>query len=193
MGRPPKPLEQRRRTGRSPGRDSGGRPLPGIATVTALPMAEDGPPATPADLLTAQRAGSCPYRDRTADKDCPVCLLEHGREAWVRLWTAGKTWLSPQTDWDIMVDLCQGYDEEAHHRFVLAEDGAYVKGQRGGLVAHPAQAMLRAVVAEMSRLRGLCGFTPSDRGRLGVGEVKKGTSELQKLLEKRAERGTRGA
>jgi P27 family predicted phage terminase small subunit len=186
-GRPPKPLEQKRRTGRSPGRDSGGRKLPTGATVTELPGV-DKPPPVPDDLETAKRASSCPYRDRSSGDDCVICLAEHGREAWNRLWTAGRTWLSPQTDWDIMVDLCQGYDEEAHHRHVLAEDGAYVKGQRGGLVAHPAQAMLRAVVAEMSRLRGLCGFTPSDRGRLGVGEVKKGTSPLEELLSRRAHR-----
>jgi P27 family predicted phage terminase small subunit len=195
-GRPPKPLEQRRRTGRSPGRDSGGRPLPNVASVTALPgvIGPDGTlaiPRTPDDLLTGQRARTCPFRDRAvltpADtQGCEVCLSEHGREAWERLWTAGQAWLSPSTDWDIMLNLCQLADEEAHHRAVLAEDGHYVKGQRGGLVAHPAHRMLRSCVAEGTRLAGLCGFTPSDRGRLGVGEVKRGTSALQQLLERRA-------
>jgi hypothetical protein len=144
-GRPPKPLEQRRRTGRSPGRDSGGRPLPDGATVTALPgvMQPDGSlqiPHAPAALCTAERAIVCPYRDRSGPEalECPVCLAETGRETWVRLWTAGKTWLSPATDLDIMLDLCRGYDEIAHHRHVLDVDGPYVKGQRGGLVAHPA-------------------------------------------------------
>lgn len=195
-GRPPKPLEQKRRTGRGPGRDSGGRPLPPIASVTALPgvvtaTGEVRIPPAPAVLLSGERATRCPYRERSTALDaestgCPVCLEEPGREAWDRLWTAGKTWLSPTTDRDILLDLCRAHDEMAHHRFVLDTDGPYVRGQRGGLVAHPAIAMLRQVETRVDKLRAQCGFTPADRGRMGVGEVKPGESELSQLLRRRA-------
>lgn len=186
-GRPPKPVEAKRRSGARPGRDSGGRPLPELASVTALPGA-DGVPPVPAELNRSERAGTCPSRNLESGSKCPVCAAEPGREAWTRLWTAGATWLSPQTDYDTVLDICLGYDEEAHHRAALAEDGFYVRGQRGGLVSHPAVAQLRAVVAEIARLRASCGFTPSDRGRLGVGEVKRAETELETLLRRRASR-----
>lgn len=183
-GRPPKPIEQRRRSGRSPGRDSGGRKLPELAVVTALPGA-DGVPPVPDELKTASRSGQCPDRNRDSGS-CTVCSAEAGVAAWRRLWTAGQSWLSPQTDIDILVMLCRAYDEEAHHQRVLEEDGRYVKGQRGGLVAHPAVAMLRGVQDRITKWSSLCGFTPSDRGRLGVGEIKRGETELEELLRRRA-------
>lgn len=198
-GRPPKPLEQRRRTGRSPGRDSGGRKLPELASVTALPGVVDEDsgelqiPTVPTALRSSDRADTCPYRDRSVKGQtlpCPVCVEEPGREAWTRLWTAGRTWLSPATDLDLLLDLCRAYDEIAHHRHVLEQDGPYVRGQRGGLVAHPAIAMLRGVEAQVDRRRAQCGFTPVDRGRMGVGEVKPGESELSTLLRRRASGGT---
>jgi P27 family predicted phage terminase small subunit len=208
-GRPPKPLEQRRRTGRSSTRDSGGRKLPSGATVTALPGA-DAIPTLPAELVTTPNADSCPFRARpvatrfgadgsaldveleelSPGEPCAVCLAEFGRESWDRLWTAGRSWLSPTTDLDVLIRLCKAKVEEAHHRDALGADGYYVAGQRGGLVAHPAVRMLRTLTAEITRLESLCGFTPSDRGRLGVGEVKRGASPLEKLLEKRT--GTAG-
>jgi P27 family predicted phage terminase small subunit len=186
-GRPPKPLEVKRRTGVRPGRDSGGRKLPELASVTALPGA-DGVPPMPAELKTAARAGNCPDRDRD-NGECEVCKREPGAAAWRRLWTAGQTWLSPATDLDVMTMLCRAYDEQAHHERVLEEDGRYVKGQRGGLVAHPAVAMLRGVQDRITRWHSQCGFTPSDRGRLGVGEVRRAATPLEELLARRAAGG----
>ena len=53
-GRPRKPIEQKRKTGRTPNTDSGGRKLPEVASVTILPMA-DGIPTPPMDLGIAGR------------------------------------------------------------------------------------------------------------------------------------------
>jgi hypothetical protein len=63
-GRPAKPLERKRKTGRAPGRDSGGRKLPEVAQVVALPMAGDAP-------------------------EPPVELGLAGRELWSRVWACG--------------------------------------------------------------------------------------------------------
>lgn len=191
-GRPPKPIEQKRRNGRTPGRDSGGRKLPELASVTALPGADGIPPA-PDELKTARRAQRCPDRARDNENECEICKQEVAVDAWRRLWTAGQAWLSPQTDLDVLTMLCRAYDEQAHHERVLEEDGRYVKGQRGGLVAHPAVAMLRGVQDRITRWQSLCGFTPSDRGRLGVGEIRRGATPLEQLLEKRASGGQSGA
>lgn len=73
MARPSKPVELKRATGRAPGRDSGGRKLPELAAVTALPMARRTP-------------------------EPPADLGEHGVEMWNRCWGFAITWLSPDSD-----------------------------------------------------------------------------------------------
>lgn len=73
MGRPPKPLEQKRRTGRSLGRDTGGRKLPAPSNVVALQPA-DGVP------------------------DYPEGLGLDGQRFWRRAWNAALTWIAPGTD-----------------------------------------------------------------------------------------------
>lgn len=73
MGRPPKPAEIKRATGRTPGTDSGGRKLAELSVVTTLPMADRTPPP-PAGLGTA------------------------GLELWNNAWSTAITWLSPDSD-----------------------------------------------------------------------------------------------
>lgn len=87
-GRPPKPIEQKRRTGRAPGRDSGGRKLPEPAEVVALPMAP-GVPEPPTDFgLDATRL-------------------------WERAWSAAITWLSPDSDMEAVEQACRLTDDVA--------------------------------------------------------------------------------
>jgi P27 family predicted phage terminase small subunit len=193
-GRPPRPAEQKELVGRSPGRDSGGRPLPEV--VVELPGAADVP-AVPPELETARTAGLCSYAEAIGG-GCEICREELAAVAWRELWTNGRTWLSMARDRRVLIRLCQAYAEEAHLRITLAEDGPFVKGQRGGLVAHPAVSMLRALEDRITRWEGLCGFNPSDGGRLGVKVTKeRGRSPLEELLERRAaaraERGNRAA
>lgn len=180
-GRPPRPAEQKERIGRSAGRDSGGRPLPEV--VVELPRS-DAIPETPAELLTAGRAGLCAFAE--VGSPCQLCAEDLAAAAWRELWTHGQSWLSMQRDRRILLRLCKAYAEEAHLRATLAEDGPFVKGQRGGLVAHPAVAMLRVLEQQITRWEGLCGFNPSDGGRAGVKVAKRGTSPLEDLLLKRA-------
>lgn len=90
-GRPPKPIEVKRRTGRTPSTDSGGRKLPEITNVVALPMA-DGMP------------------------DYPNELEEAGRELWRRLWQDGITWISPKTDMQAAEEACRAADDVAAAR-----------------------------------------------------------------------------
>lgn len=185
MGRPPKPLEVKRRTGRSPGRDTGGRKLPDPANVTQL-HGTSSTPAVPEELRTAHLAKSC-YVARARDDrtpPCEACLAEIGVATWNRLWAAARTWLSVALDVDLLTRICHARIDELHLRVVLKEDGPLVQGQRGGLVAHPAVAQLRALNTEVVKLESLCGFTPSDRSRLGQAEVES-KSDLEKILERR--------
>nr|WP_255465757.1 P27 family phage terminase small subunit [Cellulomonas sp. APG4] len=92
-----------------------------------------------------------------------------------------------QRDGRILERLCRAYDEEAHLQRALHEDGPWVAGQRGGLVAHPAVTMLRVLQDRITKWEGLCGFNPSDGGRLGVKVGRVGEkSTLEQLLERRA-------
>ena len=117
----------------------------------------------------------------------PRGMGSHGRAAWRRLWAAAGAWLSPTTDLDILSRLCRAHDEAAHLRGLIERDGYTVIGSKGQTVAHPAVAMLRTLEGHMTRWESLCGFTPADRTRIGVAEVKR-ESTLDQLLARRAER-----
>jgi hypothetical protein len=104
------------------------------------------------------------------------------------LWTSGAAWLSVQRDGRVLRRLCLAYVEEAHLRARLAVDGPFVEGQRGGLVAHPAVAMLRVLETAITRWEGLCGFNPSDGGRIGIKVSRQaGKNAVEKFLEQRTE------
>src|SRR5437868_2557234 len=85
-GRPPKPIELKRRLG-NPGR----RPLPDESTVTILPM-----------------AGSTP--------DPPEELGLEGRKIWAQAWAEAITWLSPDSDMSTVLEACQIADDLAAAR-----------------------------------------------------------------------------
>lgn len=137
VGRPPKPVEQKERSGRAPGRDSGGRPLPEV--VVELPSA-DAVPEAPSSLHSSPRAEECPFIAQGDDEEesaCSLCEADLALRAWTTIWTNGRSWLSMQRDGRILERLCRAYDEEAHLQRALHVDGPWVAGQRGGLVAHP--------------------------------------------------------
>lgn len=113
-GRPPKPLEEKLRTGRTPTTDSGGRKLPERTNLTALPAA-DGPPA--------------PARP----------LGQAGRALWGRVWAAGATWLAERVDAEQVLILCEQADERAVLRDRVLCDGEW--RERAALRALEAQIM----------------------------------------------------
>jgi hypothetical protein len=62
-----------------------------------------------------------------------------------------------------------------------------VTGSMGQRRANPLLSELRALEAQMTKYESLCGFTPTDRARLGYAEVKR-ASKLDELLARRAAR-----
>lgn len=152
-----KPAEQLRRTGRRPGVDSAGRPLP--EPVVILAACTKVPPE-------------------------PVSLKDVGRGHWERMWTAGQSWLSMQTDVAPITRLCECYDEREAMRAVIAAEGYLVEGSRGQWRANPLIDKLRQVESEMLRLEIELGFTPAARSRLGYAEVRR-ASKLDELMSRR--------
>jgi phage terminase small subunit len=91
MGRPPKPVEIKRATGRSAGRDTGGRQLPELSVVSVLPMADNTP-------------------------EPPAMLGKDGVDLWNRAWDSAITWLSPQSDRDAIENAAKLADAVAASR-----------------------------------------------------------------------------
>jgi phage terminase small subunit len=89
MPNPPKPTEQKRRTG-NPGK----RPLPALKNVIALPMATE----TPAP---------------------PRPLGQEGMKLWDRIWNSGRTWISPTSDIELVTILCESMDERTQLRLTV--------------------------------------------------------------------------
>lgn len=133
VGRPPKPIEEKRRIG-NPGK----RPLPDRAGMTILPAAIDPPD---------------PHR--------PVCAA--GRAMWCRVWAAGAGWISPATDAEQVLILCEQIDEREvlRRRVELSPDDWRERGQ------------LRALEAQIMDALSVLGFNPTARSRLGVAEVRR--------------------
>ncbi|WP_152521038.1 phage terminase small subunit P27 family [Nocardiopsis ganjiahuensis] len=157
-GPPRQPTELKRKRG-NPGKES----LPAKSDTASLAPADGIPPA-------------------------PATLRPAGRAVWERLWTAGQAWLSPQTDLDVLTRLCEYHDERATLRAELDATGYMVPGSMGQSRINPLVGAIRVIESHMTNLEGLCGFNPSDRGRLGYAEVKR-QSKLEELLAKRGNRG----
>jgi P27 family predicted phage terminase small subunit len=117
----------------------------------------------------------------------PATLADKGVEVWDRLWTAGQAWLSPATDLDLLTRLCEAHDEREALRDAIADEGYMVTGSMGQRRANPLLSELRALESQMTKYESLCGFTPTDRARLGYAEVKR-ASKLDELLSRRADR-----
>ena len=145
-GRPPKPVEQKRLLG-NPGK----RALPKEGSLQALPMAQKKPE---------------PNRP----------LGKYGQELWDRVWETGLTWISPNTDSELLLMTCELIDERWNLRakVIQGEDPRERRGLRE---------LDRMIIGNLS----LLGFTPTDRTRLGVAEVK-AMSKLEELQARKADR-----
>lgn len=104
-------------------------------------------------------------------------LFEAGREMWDRVWSMGQLWISPQTDVELLLMTCELIDERVRLRtFVWNGNGDW----------HDRKA-LRELEKNIVNNLSLLGFTPTDRSRLGVAEVK-AKSKLEELKMKREQR-----
>jgi hypothetical protein len=103
-------------------------------------------------------------------------LLKYGQELWDKVWGMGATWISPNTDSELLLMTCEMIDERWNLRVkVMQTDDARL---RRGL-----RELDRQIVSNLS----LLGFSPADRSRLGVAEVK-AASKLEELMLRKAKR-----
>jgi hypothetical protein len=130
-GRPSKPIEVKRKLG-NPGK----RPLPeGNALQILEPVVSIPDPARP--------------------------LLKYGREFWDKVWGSGLSWISANTDAELLLMTCELVDERWNLRVRVMQSNDWRERRA-----------LRELDDRIIRNLSLLGFTPADRSKLGVAEVK---------------------
>jgi len=113
----------------------------------------------------------------TETPEPPRPLNESGFALWQRTWEHGQIWLSSRTDIDALLMTCEMMDERDQLRaYVLIHMDAWHE-----------RSALRELEKNIMRNLGLLGFTPTDRMKLGVAEVKT-RSKLEELLDRKANR-----
>lgn len=155
-GRPPKPIERARATARNLTTKADGRPMPEIQG-------------------TIVKTVTVP--------DIPSGLGVRGEREWVNLWTAGSSWLAPQQDYPWVEMIARAWDEIEAFREKIDEDGLIQTGSMGQVIAHPLIAEIRRAESVIMKALSTLGFSPSDRARLGLAEIK-AQSKLQDMMAK---------
>lgn len=163
-GRPAKPVEVKRALG-NPGK----RPLP------VAPMPYEG-------------------LDNVKDIPEPPVLGIDGLALWNQIWTAGKSWLAPEADRHIVTLLCQNHDEieDIRRAIAIGEVPRFYKLPNGSFVSHPLVTQLSQLRTQSTAWLAALGFSPADRTRLGLAEVRQSES-LDELERRRNERMRAGA
>jgi hypothetical protein len=145
-GRPAKPTEIKRKLG-NPGK----RALPDTSVVQYLEQSLVIPdPARP--------------------------LLKYGREFWDKVWGSGLSWISANTDAELLLMTCELVDERWNLRVRVMQSNDWRERRA-----------LRELDDRIIRNLSLLGFTPADRSKLGVAEVK-AISKMEALKRRADER-----
>lgn len=143
MPNPPKPNEIKRKTG-NPGK----RRLPQAMNVVAMPMAQEPP-------------------------EPPRPLGPEGLRLWKRIWEAGRAWISPTSDIEHVLILCETMDERSQLRLNVLRGSDWRD-----------RVALRSIDHQLSSMLSALAFNPVDRSRLGVAEVQ-AASKMDQLLARR--------
>jgi P27 family predicted phage terminase small subunit len=113
----------------------------------------------------------------------PEDLGQDGQGLWELVWRDGSGWLA-RADVPLVSLLCEAADERERWLALVAKEGSTFRTAKGYVGIHPAVSQVRQVSREMLTILGLLGFTPSDRARLGLAEVRRMT-HLSELMERR--------
>lgn len=160
VGRPAKPIEAHRLAGN-----------PSKKNLPAAPMPGEG----------LQGTSSIPV--------APESLNPAGITLWHHVWSAGKQWLAPESDRTIITLLCEAQDEyeEIRSKLQSGEVDRYYVTANGQMVTHPLVTQMASLRTQMTSWLAAIGFSPSDRSRLGLAEVRV-RDDLDDLQRRRLER-----
>jgi P27 family predicted phage terminase small subunit len=104
----------------------------------------------------------------------PSHLGEFGQAYWLMFWEAGRRHLSEKHDAALVSKLCGAMEEVARIEAWLGEDVThrFYETANGQLVTHPLVKQKTELNAQITAWLSLLGFTPSDRARLGLAEIR---------------------
>jgi P27 family predicted phage terminase small subunit len=159
-GRLPEPLEKQAAKARGDGLTPGHRKVEDkvdeVASAELVPISTQMLPELPSDLGA------------------------RGELEWYKMWEFG-TWLRPQEDYRWLEMICRSYDDINTFRAQILKDGLVIKGYAGQAVAHPLIAEVRSAERTIQKCLSVLGFSPTDRARLGLAEIKRktGLADLQ--------------
>jgi len=97
-----------------------------------------------------------------------------GQDYWTVLWTGGRRHLSELHDAPLMNRLCRNFDKIYELENWLGSDvtNRWYTSPNGQVVTHPAVKQIEQMDAQNTAWMSLLGFTPSDRARLGLAEIR---------------------
>lgn len=149
----PKPLERIKATARDSTHKADGRPI--VKAQYQIIRRDDAP-------------------------QMPRGLKTRGKREWLKIWASGP-WLNPEHDYAWVEQIARAYDDIDVFRRKIEEDGLVVRGSLGQPVAHPLVAEVRKCEQTIRTCLSVIGFSPTDRARLGLAEIKRETA-LQELI-----------
>ena len=106
--------------------------------------------------------------------EAPPHLGEYGRAYWSMFWDAGRRHLSEKHDSALMEKLCSAIEQVALIEAWQGKDVTrwFYETANGQLVTHPLIKQKNELNASITAWLSLMGFTPSDRARLGLAEIR---------------------
>ena len=105
----------------------------------------------------------------------PLGLSDSGLAFWEAAW--GCSWISQNSDYFLVLMTAEALSERDTLRDLVLSEPGNPKARSG----------LRELDRQLVSQLALLGFTPSDRARLGLAEVKK-ESKLEEIIRRREER-----
>jgi len=130
-----------------------------------------------------KKIGSKNYKEPVTDVELPMSeetpkplrpLELSGAALWDRVWNGAQLWLSKRTDIELVQLVCEQLDERDLLRAFVLEN----------MEAWHERAALRQLEKDIASNLGQLGFSPAERTRLGLAEVKR-QSKLEELMSKK--------
>lgn len=140
-------------------------------------------PNPPKPNEVKKKIGSKHYKEPVTDVVLPMSeetpkplrpLELSGAALWDRIWNGAQLWLSNRTDVELVQLVCEQLDERDLLRAFVLEN----------MEAWHERAALRQLEKDIASNLGQLGFSPAERTRLGLAEVKR-QSKLEELMAKK--------
>ena len=155
------------------------RPVTGVgrggnSTPTEVKRLRGNPGRRPMKAASPMPETALALVDLSVVPVAPKNLGKVGRSYWDVLWTGGRRHLSELHDAPIMNRLCRNFDKIYELEDWLGTDvtNRWYTSPNGQVVTHPAVKQIEQMDAQCTAWMSLLGFTPSDRARLGLAEIR---------------------